>query len=84
VKCHAIAVDYCGVGDCIKRTAQVLLNAFTGWYATNIFVLLFTVSIVEPACPLIAALKLFRLAKDSGIVLLFTSESTAFCPLLST
>jgi hypothetical protein len=29
-------------------------------------------------------LKLFRLANDSGIVLLFISESTIFCPLLST
>lgn len=39
----------------------------------------FTVSIVVPACPFIAFLKLFRLAKDSGIVLLFISESAAFC-----
>ena len=53
------------------------MHVFTGWYDTNIFVLSI-VSIVEPVCPRIASLKPFRLEKDSGIGLLFISESAIF------
>ena len=36
----------------------------------------------EYNCPFIASLKLFRLAKDSGVLLLFISESATFCPIV--
>jgi len=60
-----MVIDYFGDGiGSIKRTTQVLWNALTGWYVTNVFVL-FTTSIIEPDFPFKALLKLFRVAKDS-------------------
>ena len=75
--CHSGSIG------CSKRTDQVLWNTLTGWYVTTIF-LLFTVSIVEPAFLFIVFLKLFRSAKDSGVLLLLILESAACCPLLFT
>jgi hypothetical protein len=80
-----MVIDYFGDGiGSIKRTTQVLWNALTGWYVTNVFVLLSIVSIVEPDFPFKALLKLFRAAKDSGVLPLLISESAIFCPLCPT
>lgn len=40
--------------------------------------MLLSLTIVEPDSPFMAFLKLFRLTKDSGILLLFISESVFF------
>ena len=53
------------------------MKCLTGRYVTNIFVLLSTVSTIEPDYPFIEFLKLFRLAKDS-VDLISISICTCF------